>query len=82
MIDKCTKGNGTPPAPSVHISGIFGLNFDKSSPSNYYRNCDTYGKGTTLEIPQDCRWHDCHLPSSISSQKINTDMTVEIFFIR
>ena len=78
VIDKCTKRNGTPPAPSVHSSGIFGLNFDKFSPSNYYWNCDTYGRGSTLENPQDCHWHDCHLPSSIISNKTNTDMTVEI----
>ena len=79
VIDKCTKFSGVEPAPSVHVSGIFGLNFDKRTPTNYYANCDTYDRGSTLKRPVDCRWKDCILPSSISSKQYNTDMTVEIF---
>ena len=79
VIDKCTINNGIAPAPSVHYTGIFGLNFDKVSPTNYYRNCDTYYQGSTLAHPKECRWHDCHLPTSISNKKIQTAMTMEIF---
>ena len=79
VIDQCTEYNGTPPAPSVHVSGIFGLNFDKKSPSSFYWNCDTYDETSTLTNQVDCRWHDCGLPSSISSNKRNTDMTMAIF---
>jgi len=32
VIDKCAQNNGVLPAPSVHKSGIFGLNFDKKHP--------------------------------------------------
>jgi len=79
VIDKCTSSNGVPPAPSVHHSGIFGLNFDKVTPTNHYVNCDTYHQGSTLTNPISCRWHDCHLPSSISSKKYGTDMTMALF---
>ena len=80
VVDRCTRQNGTPPAPSVHFSGVFGLSFDKYSPSNYYNGCDTYGQVTlTNPLPSDCRWHSCRLPSSISSKEFNTDMTMAIF---
>ena len=80
VIDRCTGGNnGVPPAPSVHLSGIFGLTFDKASPTNYYFNCNTYERGTTLTRQTECRWHDCSLPSSISSKARQTDMTMAIF---
>ena len=79
VIDKCRYSNGVPPAPSVHISGIFGLTFDKVSPTNYYYNCDTYHQGTTLTKQADCRWHDCHLLSSISSTPRKTNMMIAIF---
>ena len=80
LIDYCTTGsNGVPPAPSVHYSGIFGLNFDKITPNNYYVNCDTYHQRSTLTNPKECRWYDCHLPSNISSKKIGTNMTLAIF---
>ena len=79
VIDKCARSNGIPPSPSVHISGIFGLNFDKVSPTNYYYNCDTYETGSTLTRQTDCRWHDCPLPSSISDITQDTNMTMAIF---
>ena len=79
VTDHCTGGNGIPPAPSINHSGIFGLTFDKISPTNHYVNCDTYRKGSTLTSPNDCRWHDCTLPSTISNSKHNTDMTMAIF---
>ena len=79
VMDKCTINVGIPPAPSVHYTGIFGLNFDKVSPTNFYRNCDTYYQGSTLVNPKECRWHDCLLPSSISNKKTQTAMTMEIF---
>ena len=82
VIDNCKNYKGTPPAPSVHVTGIFGLTFDKQTPSDYNKNCDTYGGGSTLDVPKDCRWHDCGLPSSISGDTNvdhNTDMTMAIF---
>jgi len=79
VIDQCTQHNGVPPAPSVHHSGIFGLNFDKLTPTNHYVNCDTYHQGSTLTSQIDCRWRDCILPSSISSSRSNTDMTMALF---
>ena len=79
VIDRCTQYNGIPPAPSVHYSGIFGLTFDKQTPTNYSFNCDTYGEGTLQTNVLDCRWHDCGLPSSISSTTRNTNMTIAIY---
>ena len=79
VMDKCTKNNEALSAPGVHVSGIFGLNFDKTSPTNHYVNCDTYAPGSTLTDPMECRWHDCLLPSSISSQQRGTNMTLAIF---
>ena len=79
VVDQCTSSNGVPPAPSVHFSGIFGLSFDKSSPTNHHCNCVTYGSGYTLTNPRECRWADCQLPSSISSSTRKTGMTIAIF---
>ena len=79
VIDRCSRKNGTPPTPSIHTTGIFGLNFDKVTPYNYSVNCDTYNRGSTLISQADCRWHDCGLPSSISNHRSNTDMTMAIF---
>ena len=79
VIDKCSRNNGVPPAPGVlYVPGIFGLSFDKTSPTHHRDNCDTYGD-STLTNPTDCRWHDCTLPSSISSLSHNTDMTIAIY---
>ena len=80
VVDMCSHNNGVPPAPSVSAgSGIFGVTFDKKSPTSYYDNCDTYNGGTTLQTQVDCRWHDCGLPSSISRCSRNTDMTLAIY---
>ena len=79
VIDKCAGIHGVPPAPSVHLSGILGLTFDKSSPTNYYKNCDTYERESTLTRQTECRWHDCGLPSTISSKSTQTNMTMAIF---
>ena len=79
LVDKCIYSPGTPPAPSVHHSGIFGLTFDKVSPDQYYVNCNTYHQGSTLTSPKDCRWHDCHLRTNISNKAYDTDMTMALF---
>ena len=79
VIDKCTGHNGVPPAPSVHLSGILGLTFDKSSPTDHYKNCNTYERESTLTRQTECRWHDCGLPSTISSKSAQTNMTMAIF---
>ena len=75
IVDKCTGYNGIQPAPLA--GSIPGITFDKVSPYNYNSNCDTlYG---SLTSPRECRWHDCHLPSSISGTKYNVQMTLAIF---
>ena len=75
IVDKCTKHNGVQPAPAVN--SIPGIVFDKLSPYNYHKNCDTlYG---ALTSPKECRWHNCHLPSSISESHRNVQMTVAMF---
>ena len=79
VIDLCQGNNGVPPAPGVHVSGIFGLNFDKASPTNYVYNCNTYHQESTLTDPKECRWYDCHIPKSISSIRSATSMTMAIF---
>ena len=80
LVNRCTRSSdAVPPSPSVHISGILGLTFDKSTPTDYYLNCDTYERETTLTKQSECRWHDCGLPSSISSKPSKTNMTVAIF---
>ena len=75
IVDKCTYKNGIQPAPAADY--IHGITFDKTSPYNYYSNCDTlYG---SLTGPGECRWHDCILPSSISSSQHSVQMTMAIF---
>ena len=75
IVDKCTRNNGVQPAPVV--DRISGITFDKQSPYNYHSSCDTlYGP---LTSPLECRWDDCHLPSSISGSKYSVQMTMAIF---
>ena len=75
IVDQCTINNGVQPAPAVN--SIPGIAFDKISPYNYYVHCDTL-KGS-LTSPKECRWDDCHLPSSISGTKEYVHMTMAIF---
>ena len=75
IVDKCSNGNGVHPAPAVHF--IPGITFDKWSPYNYYINCDTFSG--SLASPNDCRWNDCILPSSIPGSKRLVQMTMAIF---
>ena len=75
IVDKCTAHNGVQPAPAVYV--IPGITFDKVSPYNYYGNCDTLWG--SLTSPNECRWYDCYLPSSISGTKQSVQMTMAIF---
>ena len=75
IVDKCTTHNGIQPAPLSNY--IPGISFDKRSPYNYHHNCDTLWG--SLTSPKECRWHDCHLPPSISGTKYNVQMTLAIF---
>ena len=75
ITDHCTNGNGIPPEPSIHSSAIPGLTFDKLRPGVYTGNCDT----DRYKSMGDCRWANCHLPSSISSKTHHVQMTVAIF---
>ena len=75
IVDKCTNQNGIQPAP---VPALFpGITFDKTTPYNYYTNCDTLAG--SLTSPRDCCWHDCRLPSSISGSHRNVQMTMGIF---
>ena len=76
IVDECTAKNGVQPAPE-HLYAV-GLTFDKITPYKYKsNNCDTY-KGT-FASPGDCRWENCHLPSSISSSNAHVQMTMAIY---
>ena len=75
IIDKCTADNGVQPAPENAFA--IGISFDKRSPNLYAgQNCDAY-RGS-LTHPGDCRWENCQLPSTISSHKSHTQMTMAI----
>ena len=76
IVDKCTHKNGIQPAPIV--DAIPGITFDKITPYNYYSgHCDTLWG--SLTNPGDCRWADCHLPSSISEKIEYVQMRMGIF---
>ena len=74
LVDHCGSSNGVVPEPYIVIGG---LSFDKYGPLNYHSNCDTI-RGS-LNNPGDCRWENCKLPSSISSNQQHTQMTVAIY---
>ena len=74
IVDRCNQFDGIQPAP---FNAIPGIAFDKHTPYNYYRNCDTLHK--SLTSPSDCRWANCRLPSSISETKYHVQMTMAIF---
>ena len=81
MVDRCAKGSSQniQPAPSSNAKNyeMLGLAFDKVTPYDYQNNCDTTDR--SLSSPRDCRWHDCDLPSQISSNNRNTQQTVAIY---
>ena len=71
IVDKCTKNTSlnVQPAPSSHYKRdekFLGLAFDKLSPYNYLRNCDTVQR--TFDSPKDCRWGDCGYPRVFAQQ--------------
>ena len=79
-VDHCKHNVGVPPAPSDHAAGdiqLLGIAFDKTTPSDYRANCDTFW--SSFDNPRECRWRDCILPTSISSLKVDTQMTVAIY---
>ena len=78
-VDRCQQHVGVPQAPSYLNDDIrlLGIAFDKKTPTDYRANCDTFK--ISFDNPIDCRWHDCYLPTSISSEKRNTQMTVAIY---
>ena len=78
IVDKCTKYQNIQPAPSAETNpNLLGLAFDKHSPYNHLYNCDTIK--TSFMSPQECRWGDCGLSSSISSRSSSTQQTVAIY---
>ena len=80
IIDHCTTtGENVLPAPSSASKNyeMLGIAFDKRSPYDYLRDCNTID--TSLNSPRDCRWHNCYLPSTISSTLHTTQKTVAIY---
>ena len=79
IVDKCTRNQNVQPAPSSHSKNyeMLGIAFDKVTPYNYLTDCDT--TDTSLNSPRDCRWHNCYLPTRISSSTHNTQQTVAIY---
>ena len=76
IVDECIHNNGVQPSPAA--DAIPGITFDKKTPYNYYSgHCNTLWG--TLTNPRECRWGDCHLPSSISGSKYSVQMTMGIF---
>ena len=77
-VDYCAKNFGVRPAPSGHKDNrLLGIAFDKASPDISYNNCDTFK--INFDNPVDCRWHDCHLPTYISAERAETQMTLAIY---
>ena len=81
IVDSCanSRSQNVQPAPSSHAKHreMLGLAFDKITPYDYLFDCDT--TAVTLNSPRECRWHNCHLPSHISSNTRNTQQTVAIY---
>ena len=85
VTDRCTNTGhsvGKPPAPSSHTGDrrFLGIAFDKSSPHNYIKNCDTIGVSGLFDNPRECRFRDCawntrNSPSTI----VDKQMTVVIY---
>ena len=77
IVDKCdiAQSINNPPAPSTHSGNreLLGLAFDKYSPYNYFKNCDTIYN--SRNSPTDCRWHNCYQ----SRSKHNIQQTVAIY---
>ena len=79
-VDLCvTKSNGVRPAPSSNSDDdrLLGIAFDKFTPDDIYDGCDTVDG--TFDNPEECRWHDCWLPRSISAKGTQTQMTMAIY---
>ena len=76
VLDRCTINNGIRPDIS-RLGGyeiIYGLAFDKVTPDDIDANCDTVHRDY-----EECRWHDCGLPRTVSPQPFDVQMTVAIF---
>ena len=72
ITDQCTKSGTGVPVP-IQSSDLTGMVFDKQVDSS----TDTI-EGT-LSSPNDERWEECRLPSSISTSRQNVQMTMAIY---
>ena len=72
ITDKCTRSRTGVPIP-IQYNDLTGMVFDKQADGS----ADTF-QGT-LSSPHDERWEECHLPSSISSSRLNVQMTMAIY---
>ena len=78
IVDNCKNSQNIHPAPSSNKNyEMLGIAFDKRTPYNYQVDCNTID--TSLNSPSDCRWHNCYLPSHISSKTHTTQKTVAIY---
>jgi hypothetical protein len=72
VVDHCSRGGTGVPEPIEH-NDLGGIVINKQVDAN------TDSIRGTLASPQDDRWKECWLPSSISSSRTNTQMTVAIY---
>ena len=68
LVDKCTQGNGIPPMPKIYSGNpdLLGLDFAKRGTYQNVRESYCDGYYVSLSSPEECRWWNCLLPSSIS----------------
>ena len=83
IVDNCPWRDwslGKPPAPSAAGGDrrLLGIGFDKHSPDNYLRNCDTIAR--SFDNPSECRLRDCAGNTRSSPTTIvDKQMTVVIY---
>ena len=73
ITDRCTRSRTGVPIP-IQYNDLTGMVFDKQVD----HNSDTI-QGTLSSLRNDERWEECWLPSSISSSKVNVQMTMAIY---
>ena len=74
ITDKCTKSRTDVPIPKQQ-NDLAGMIFTKQVDGGI--NSDTIRQ--FLNNPEDERWEECVLPSSISSSRVNVQMTMAIY---
>ena len=73
ITDRCTRSGTGVPIPK-HTNDLTGMIFTKQVDGG-----DQSDTIRSLSNPEDERWEECYLPSSISSSKQNVQMTMAIY---